>query len=201
MNTLTQKEQYELSLVANKTYNELYLPVKDEDAFQDFNGALACVFDIDPAVIGYLCNKCYLSRPPSVLKGIKLNYIQWLVNSEFDEDDEWIERDPIEEVLSVLLCSDEPHYYEKYNKSERLTSIINSHLLKSIQQHGSFLKYFEYISERLWEDKDYIARNYTCYVEIATMIENELLLCGKMTEMSLRNLYTYRPDNEMIDAT
>jgi hypothetical protein len=160
MNILTEDdllarcEEYEKNMCKIVTYNDL-LQKADWEDHKMFCGALACVFDIDPLIIGRIGNLDYLWRP--AINENDVNYIQWLTLSPDI-------RDPIQEILSYLFWKTDPVYYERYNKTDKEKDRIRLHMVKIIEKYGTIDKYFECVSTNLWKKSDYIRVNYGGYI-------------------------------------
>lgn len=149
-------DEYEKNICKIVTYDDLLQKANWGD-YEMFCGGLACVFDLDPLIVGHIANLDKLWRPdiPQETQETYVNYIQWLSLPPYYKD-------PIEEILSYLF-----------------SKIDTVHMFKIIENHGNIDAYFEYVSTRLWKKSDYIRVNYEYYYTKAK-IYCEYLKTGKI---------------------
>lgn len=167
---VTRSDEYESKECKLMIDEELLQPVTDQDDHASFCGALACIFDIDHCIIGRLSNLDYIQTPFIKKKNrANVNYIQWITLESGK-----LTREPIDEVLSILLCDKEYLYGEPYDNSELLKHKIKTSLNKVTTDHGSIQKYLSWVSERLWMESSFIEKNYFEHFEKAKKIDNKM---------------------------
>ena len=139
------------------TFEELIQPVDPENwDYSKFCGALAYAFDIDCAIVGDLADRDRLELPGIGDDFPKMNYIQYITFPEIGSHQFHHGYYPDYELLHFLFNENDPVYYEPYEKDDWLILKISQHISKALSVHGSFKKYFEYVSERLWRPKSYV---------------------------------------------
>lgn len=139
------------------TYEELIQPVADPENWDHpkFCGALAYAFDIDRAIVGDAANRDYLCFPKIKDDFPRMNYIQCVTFPEKGLRQFYCDT-PVFELLRFSFYDEDHHFNDPYEKDDWLLLKISQHISKVLSVHGSFKKYFEYVSERLWRPKSYV---------------------------------------------
>lgn len=160
----TSKEAYISNVCAKMTYEECFLQALDEDDNGLFTGALACIFDVDPRVIGQVYNLDFLYRPDIWTKhGQALNYIQWVSKVEGRYDN-------IEEVLTYLF-SLRNHHREEYEHSKEGLERIHAYVRKVMSlfpgaqdDRSIACLYLEWLGRRFWRDPVRFREDYEGFI-------------------------------------
>ncbi len=129
------------------------------EIYHKFCGALAFVFDLDPLVVGHLANQDNIRIPTIGTDAPIPNYIQLLTMKN-----ETV-LDTIEELLSYITHYCEPLHDEPYEHSEAEKQLLRQAIGRIVDRWGTATNYFEWVSERLWRDKNYLATQYKFYCE------------------------------------
>ena len=182
--TMSSTEEYISKVCTPMTYQDC-LQKADYDDYGKFAGALACIFDVDPKVIGQISNLDFLT-PASIKKDEPVNYIQWVAK-----------RDNIDEVIHYLFMRYSPSWNEEYEHTsldrERIDRYIDTVVTDCYYKHPSPLQssnlsldlakeYIRWLAVRFWQDPDIFLDENDCYIKyiakafapyIADLIKND----------------------------
>lgn len=152
-------EEYCRSIVTPfASLSDLTSRVEDDDMlYNKFCGALACVFDLDPLLVGHLANLDYIDVPDIEANRTPPNYIQLLTMESGG-------RDVIEELLSYLTKYCETVWREPYQHSEAEKKLLKQAIANIAQKYKTATAYFETVSRHLWREPQYMATEYTYYL-------------------------------------